>query len=440
MAPGPAHAGIPLQLERHLFDDPVAERAISFLEPVLARATHAARRGADAERWANLVYLLHKVLQTRPTGSGKRSYIWPMHRRTVRDLVAASEPNEEQPLMVALLEALDEDELQQPATRPFLDARASYAAWLEDQGHFGEALALFALTSGPAWAAPPAGETLRATRTVARLYRKLARWDAADRGYLTVTRLAEQFGDEDEAIRGALGQAITMRGRGNLSGARALMESLTERAVGRSATLRSTIALDFGTLLEQSADNVGALAKFLEAAALSDDTDSLVTIMGNIGVVLARLGRWQDALAVQQRVRRAATRWEIRTNADIECLGPLSHLDPTAFNTLADDLLEALPLMPPAMRVDTRYQIADGLARLGYRDRARSLLVEALSDAATHQLHHWYFKLEGSCDRLLAMNDVPPVSVVPEPAADVQDETLGRLMAGVRAFSALVGA
>lgn len=440
MVPGPAHAGIPLQLERHLFDDPVAERAISFLEPVLSRATQAARRGAEAERWANLVYLLHKVLQTRPTGSGKRSYIWPMHRRTVRDLVAASEPNEEQPLMVALLEALDEEELQQPATRAFLGARAGYASWLEDQGYFAEALALFALTSGPAWAAPPAGETLRATRTVARLYRKLARWDAADRGYQAVTRLAEQFGDEENAIRGMLGQAITMRGRGNLGGARALMDALSARALGSSAALRSNISLDYGVLLEQSGNHVGALAKYLEAAALSDDADSLVTIMGNIGVVLAQLGRWQDALAVQQRVRRAAARWEIRTNADIECLGPLSHLDPAAFDRLADELLDALPLMPPAMRVDTRYQIAEGLARLGYRDRARSLLVEALSDAATHQLHHWYFKLERSCDQLLSGDAAIPVPVEPEPVAAAQDETLGRLMAGVRAFSALVGA
>ena len=431
---GPAHAGVPTPFPRTLFDDPVAERARSFIEPVLKRAEDAEKVGAEAERWVNLVYLAFKLLQTRPhVGRRSRSMIaWPVQRRTVRDLIAASPRSEERTLLLALLEALDEDGAQQPPTRAWIAARTEYAEWLEAQGHVASALALFAVTDGDAWGQAAAIDTVRGTLLVARLYRRLARWEAAERGYSAAGRMALQIGAEELGFHAEIGSALALTQRGNLPEAHRRWLDLHARTQHASADLRYRVASNFGLLLERIGKPVDALARFLEAAALAPDSQSILLVFSNIGVVLAQLGYWSAALAVQEMVRARASSWTIRVNAEIETLASLSRRDPDEFRRRASELESMIARMSPAMRVDCRYQIAAGAALLGDRQRASELLTDALSDAAANGLHQWYFRIESNCADLLGA--APPTSWEdPEPTAPLE-----RLLAGVRAFAASV--
>lgn len=413
-----------------LFDDPLVERAVGFLEPVLRRAADASRReDRAAEHWINLVYCTMKVLQSRPAEAIGESYAWRQHRLTMLALVAEAPACDERDLLLGLLETLDDEAAAQPATRAWLEARQRYVAWLENEGLVGEALGVLALTSRAGYAPLPPVAAMETALTAGKLYRRASRWDSALRAFREAGLVADAIGHEDGAVRAEQQAAIVSTHRGNLPDALRRLSALHERSAHLRAELRSNIAHDLGVVLERQGDKLGALARMLEAAAHSPDSEHLLRIVGDIAIVLGDLGQWRFALRAHEYVHAQSTSWTIRTNAAIESLVPLARCEPARFEARAADLLDLLPRMMPRMRVDCRYQLARGLALLGQTDRARDLLAEALNEALDHQLHQWYFRIEDTTAAILATAPAPT-------ADDPQPEpTLARLLAGVAAFT-----
>ena len=74
-----------------LYDDVTAQRALAYLEPILART---ARMGHDpvAFEWANRVYLVHKLLRDRKQaiGTTPSRREWQRVFQAVRELVRSS--------------------------------------------------------------------------------------------------------------------------------------------------------------------------------------------------------------------------------------------------------------------------------------------------------------------------------------------------------------
>lgn len=411
-----------------LFDDVVAQRAVAYCEPILARSTRAG--SPAAAEWANRVYLVHKLLRDRraTAGTSTRRREWQRTLLAVRELVGGSGARVERQLLVDLLEALDGTRGTQPATPEWIAARSAYVDWLETQGLYSEALGILALSTGTGWETLPPADTMETLLATARLYRRLARWDASELAYARVAELAAATSDAEGAMRAELGRGLVATGRGNYPSAIAILLDLYERAAGASRNLRARIAHDLLAALERSGRHVDALAYAVKALELYESEEDRLTVYGGIGNLLGAMGFWTPALQVHECVRRYSTQPVLRRNAAIDALPALVRLRPDEFPRQAEGVLAELELMAPSMRVDARYQSGMGYLRLGALDRGRRLLAEALTDAAENELHHWYFRIETAL-REHAAGDVPAAESIS--AASLRDARLGPLLAGI---------
>lgn len=414
-----------------VFDDLPVRRALSYFEPVLVRAERAGVTGAEAERWANCVYLVHRLLRDRGRALATRRArrLWLRHYTVVRDLVSASVPSTEQAIVADLLAEMDPYRPAQPATPEWLAARQAYVEWLDSESLTTEALAVLALTTGAGWDATPADCALQTLMLAGRLYRRLARWDAADRAYAEAHDVATRLQRGTAILRAELGHAIVTTNRGNIPLAITLLRDLYARCVAEhDVPMRAAVAQDLAVALERGGDDVESLAFFLEALQLQADAGNKLMLLGNIGTMLCKLGQWDAGLQALECVRTCSDSWRLRTNAAIDALPAIVRKRHAEFRVRATALLEELPRMAPSMRCDCRYQVAAGLAQLGDPARARQLLADALAEAAEHQLHEWYFKIEASARELLAATRAESRDPVPSPR-------LAGLMAGVRQFA-----
>lgn len=304
-------------------------------------------------------------------------------------------------------------------------ALLAYAHFLEDGLRLEEALDVL-------WTLVRVGgdrlgsqDRVAARLRIARVNRKLNRFDEADEAYGEAGELAAAAGDRYSELLSRIGRANTVLGRGNLAEAQRMLSDILAdaHAAGvRDAEARAEHGI--GVVLSYRGQPDEAAVCFWKAFELYDDEDSRLRALGDVGIMLLQLG---DALgaerALTEVVRRGGTR-DSATNALIELMHCASfRLDRVGFARWRERCEACVEDMPPNIRADFYLKQGIGFARFGQFGRAEGLLDLALEAAGTAGLHEFEFRIERiknglrDCEKL---QQVEPRTAA-EPVFDTQE-------------------
>jgi tetratricopeptide (TPR) repeat protein len=312
----------------------------------------------------------------------------------------------------------------------------AYAYFLEHEGRFEEALDVLALAEAAHIEPISAPEYIRLALTAARLHRLLARWDRATGFYATASEAAAAAGDRAAVLRGRLGQAAVLRGRGNLPAARQEVEAVLCEA---EAEARCDIAcdawLDLGAICGKEGRRFEALDASYQAFRRCEDPLQQMRILGDLGVALLEVGAQDAARVALDIVAGSQASFTVRLNATLELLDLESQSgNRLAFERRRQAAAAAAERMPPSMALDFAYKTGVGFVRFGMLERGRRQLEDGLRMAETHRLNDWYFRLEA----VLANLDgcaAPQAPAIAEPLAEEHEPAVWAMAAGLRAFA-----
>ncbi|HET7789760.1 MAG TPA: hypothetical protein VFK78_03105, partial [Gemmatimonadales bacterium] len=197
----------------------------------------------------------------------------------------------------------------------------AYAHYLEDAGHYDEALdvldALARVGGGRLGAADAVALALR----VARVNRKLARFDAADAAYGEAGSRAAAAGDVLSRLLSRIGQANTALGRGNLAGAEAsYREILADARTARFREAEARTEHGLGGTLQMRGDAGEGLRHIWRAFELYEDESSRMRALNDAAILLLALGHAGAAERALLKVLRHASHADNRHNALIELM------------------------------------------------------------------------------------------------------------------------
>ena len=297
----------------------------------------------------------------------------------------------------------------------------AYAHYLEDTLRLTEALDVLGTLSqvGAERLSPADGVAL--SLRVARVNRKLNRFDEAEEAYAEAGRVAVSAGDVHSELLSRIGRAYAMLGRGNLPEAeRCLTNALADaRRTGvRAAEAQSEHAL--AAVLQHRGSPDRALVHVWRAFELYDEEDDRLRALNDAGIMFLMLG---DPIAAErallQVVRKGGSQDNV-SNALIELMHCASYRrDRVAFARWRGRCEERKGDMPPNILADYHFKSGIGEARFGLVRRSHVSLARALKIAEDAGLHEFVFKIERirsglhDCEEGLAAThyaDVEPVT------------------------------
>ncbi len=304
-------------------------------------------------------------------------------------------------------------------------ALLAYAHFLEDELRLEEALDVLASlvqVGGERLSSPDA---VAGRLRIARVNRKLNRFNEAEAAYAEAGELAATAGDRYSELLSRIGRANSVLGRGNLAEAeRALRGILPDaRAAGeRDAEARAEHGI--GVVLAQRGQAAEAIPHTWRAFELYDDEDSQLRALSDVGTMLLTLGDHVVAeRALSEVVRRGGTP-DSTSNAMIELMHCASYRrDRVGFARWRERCEGRVPDMPPNILADFYIKQGIGQARFGQFRRAEALMARALEVAGAAGLHEFEFRIARikgglvGCEKLQQVE--PPA--VPEPVLDTQE-------------------
>jgi tetratricopeptide (TPR) repeat protein len=377
-----------------------------FLQRVTAHTTAVSldgRLGQGAFLALRLVDLL--AVDRQPVSSDAFHYQWFATDRFCQELRAAA--TEGAHLHGIVQSAADAQRLAD--VRLIAPALLAYAHVLEDELRLDEALdVLWTLVQvGGARLSSPDGVAARLR--IARVNRKLSRFDEAEAAYVEAGEMAAAAGDRYSELLSRIGRAESVRGRGNLADAEQSLRGILAdaRAAGeRDAEARAEHCI--GVVLSYRGQPDEAVVHFWRAFELYEDEDSRLRALGDVGITLLLLGDAVSAERALSEVVRRGGSGDTTSNALIELMHCASFRgDRVGFARWRERCEARLPNMPPNIEADFHLKQGIGYARFGQFDRAAAVMDRALEIASAAGLHEFEFRIErikgglGDCERML---------------------------------------
>jgi len=271
----------------------------------------------------------------------------------------------------------------------------AYAHYLEDEMCLEEALDVLETLERVGGGAFRAEDRVSARLRLARVLRKLTRFDEAERTYGEAEALAAGIGDTHSRLLSRIGHAETVRGRGNLGEAEESLQRILREveAVGdQGAQARAHHVL--AAVLHNGGRPSEAIPHVWRAFQLYDDELSRTRTLGDLGGMLLMVGDPQGAeRAFNEVLRRAATE-DVLANAMIELMNCASFQgNRLGFERWREQCEARRDGMSPNIRVDFLLKDGIGRARFGQFDRADALFAKALQIAESAGLHEFAFRI-----------------------------------------------
>ena len=278
----------------------------------------------------------------------------------------------------------------------------AYAHYLEDEMRLEEALDVLETLERVGGDTYRAEDRVAARLRLARVLRKVNRFDEAERAYEEAGVQAETIGDSHSRLLSRIGRAEALRGRGNLAEAeqslrRALADAEAAANDGAQALAHQCLAV----VLSTSGRPAEAIPHEWRAYELYDDTVSRMRTLTDLGVMFLTVGDARSADLALTTVVREGNGREVVDNAMIELMHCASfRRDRVGFERWREQCEARRDDMPANVLVDFTLKLGIGRARFGQIARASALLRTALRLAEEAGLHEFVFRIERIKDGL----------------------------------------
>ena len=272
----------------------------------------------------------------------------------------------------------------------------AYAHYLEDDGHYLEALdALDTLLRVGESRMRDADRIATALR-VGRVNRKMHRFDEAERWYTDAVERATAVHDQFSVLLARLGHANALQYRGNLAECeRSYWAILSDARSGGFSEAEALAQHGLGSVLLHRGQPSDAVPHLWQSIGLYNDRSSQLRAFQDLGLGLLSLGDADGAERALLQVVRHSPAADNLNNTIIELMHCASYRrDRIGFERWRERCDAAVPKMAPNIHADFLLKLGIGLARFGNFAKAERLMGEALEIASKHQLHAHEFKIE----------------------------------------------
>lgn len=279
----------------------------------------------------------------------------------------------------------------------------AYAHYLEDEMRLEEALdVLETLERVGAEDEYRAEDQVAARLRVARVLRKLNRFEAAERAYEEAGGRAQAIKDAHSHLLSRLGRAETLRGRGNLHDAEQLLRrALADAEVAADDKAQALAHQALAVVLSTGGRPAEAIPHEWRAYELYEDDVSRMRTLTDLGVMFLTVGDAESAERALMTVVREGKARDVLDNAMIELMHSASfRRDRVGFERWREQCDAHREGMPPNVLVDFTLKQGIGRARFGQIARANTLLRTALRMAEDAGLHESVFRIERIRDGL----------------------------------------
>ncbi len=288
------------------------------------------------------------------------------------------------------------DAFQDQEVRVVAPALLAYAHFLEDELRLDEALDALETLHRVGAEHLACADAIAVQLRIGRVNRKLNRFIDGDVAYALAGVLAEAAGNVHSAFLSRVGRAISTQARGNLVEAERLFRELAvdaRAAQERDIEARAHHAL--GTTLLLRGQIFDAIVQVWQAFEMYEDESSSVRALNDLGVMLAAVGRVDDAeRALTEVVRRGGARDNV-SNAMIELMHCASYRrDRVGFERWRSACEARKEKMPPNILADFLLKAGIGQARFGRFRRAEDLMNAALVVAERADSNELAFRIE----------------------------------------------
>jgi tetratricopeptide (TPR) repeat protein len=288
------------------------------------------------------------------------------------------------------------DAFQAQDARLVVPALLAYAHYLEAEMRLEEALDTLetSLNVGEQDLRPADRTDIRLR--IARVLRKLNRFDAAERCYEAAGTLAAASNDPHSLLLSRIGHANSVMGRGKLGEAeRLLREALVEAEALGDADVQARVRQGLAVTLTTLGQPLEAIPHIWRAVRLFEDDISRTRALADLGGLLLIVGEIASAERALGEAVRLGGEQDYATNALIELMNCASfRRDRLGFERWRERCEERRDTMPPNILVDFTLKTGIGLARFGQIDRSEALLGVALGMAERARLHEFVFRIE----------------------------------------------
>ena len=231
---------------------------------------------------------------------------------------------------------------------------------------------------------------------MARVLRKLNRFDDAELAYEEAAGRAEAIEDSHSQLLSRIGRANTLTARGNLlESEQSLRGILVDAQLAAHRDAEALAHQGLAVVLSTSGRSGEAIPHEWRAYQLHEDEPARMRTLSDLGVMLLMIGDADGAeRALTEIVQRGASR-DVIQNAMIELMNCASFRgDRLGFERWRERCEARRKDMPPNILVDFLLKAAIGRARFGQFDRADDLLANALRTAEQAGLHEFVFRVE----------------------------------------------
>ncbi|PYO42628.1 MAG: hypothetical protein DMD29_03205 [Gemmatimonadetes bacterium] len=311
-------------------------------------------------------------------------------------------------------------------------ALLAYAHYLEDDGHYLEALDVLETPLRVGTAQMRDADRIATALRVGRVNRKMHRFDDAERWYTEAGERAGQVGDQFSVLLARLGHANALQYRGNLAECERVYWGILADA--RSGGFNQAEALaehGLGSVLLYRGQPADAVPHLWSAIKRYQDPTSRFRTFHDLGIALLSLGDADGAERALHHVVGSGISPDHTNNALVELMHCASYRrDRVSFERWRERCETTLPTMAPNMHADFLLKAGIGLARFGNFPKATRLMEGALMIASEHKLHALEFKIERIKSRLndcVACQGMPTETVLQTPAVREVSASLAAL-------------
>jgi tetratricopeptide (TPR) repeat protein len=410
--------------------------------PTLLRHAVFLTRGGDAASSAPAVRIgqgaflalrLVDLLRSEPaTEADVFHYQWSATERYCRELEIVS-PETSHLLAVV-----------QSARDAFSDNRVSlvtpalfaYAHFLEEESRYEEALDVLATLELVGDRTPPGAEAIATMLRIARVNRKMARFEEAETAYELAGRCAQEAGDRYSTLLSRIGRANIVLDRGNVSDAERAYVAIAAEARDAGVTdAEARAEHGIGSARATRGQTAAAIPHVWHAYELYEDAGNKCRALTEVGILLKAMGDLTGAeRALQQAIQKCAA-LDHTTSAIVELI-EVAFLrgDQVGFERWREEGRVREDRMRPATQADFYLKQGLGDAKFGRARRGRAQVERALEIARLAGLHEVVFRVEGI---LNGLGDPEAVSIPtpPEAAEPVFDTALESVRASLRAMA-----
>ncbi|HWZ28904.1 MAG TPA: hypothetical protein VNX15_10100 [Gemmatimonadales bacterium] len=402
----------------------------------LARATSEPEMGAPAARLGQAAFLtlrLVDLLLPGQSGTAPDVFLYQASatERYAREMDLDSP--EKAHLLAVIKGARDAFTVEQ--TTIAVPALFAYGHYLEETSHYEEALDVLRALVDLGREKLATRDAIATTLRIARVLRKLARFDEAYASYEEAGSLALVSGDVYSELLSRLGRVTILWNRGNLAEAEVGYRQLIDDAHAAGQPDAEARALDgLASTLGLRGRAAEAIPNAWRAFELYEDRSARVRVLIAMGIMLRDLG---DLDAAERALRASLAQGngtEHSENAVLELMECASQRgDRFGYARWRDEARRRESRFMPSMRVDffLKQGVAEG--RFGNPGRAEEHLNTALEIAQKFKLHEYVFRLEGLKQNLRESDRLQPV----EPAEVVNSESLDAVRASLRELVAV---